>query len=76
MAVTNEDLADFYHFAGEKLADGGAESIVELAQRWDDQREHEETIADVREGMADIAAGRVKSVDQAFADIRKKTRPA
>ena len=39
MAVTREDLRDFNRFADEKLANGGAESLTELARQWEERRE-------------------------------------
>ena len=52
------------------MGNGGAESISELAKEWEAQRECEQTIADILESEAEIAAGRVVSVDEAFAQAR------
>ena len=72
MAVTKDDLQAFKCFADEKLANGGADSISDLVRQWEAQRESQETIADILESHADIEAGRVKPLDEAFADVRKK----
>jgi len=69
MAVTEEDLKDFHRFAKEKLANGGVESLSQLAAEWEEFRD---TVADVRQGITDFEAGRHKPAEQAFADIRKK----
>jgi len=73
MAITKEDLRDFNRFADMKLADGGASSLVDLAGEWEAQRrEMEDTVADIRQSHADIDAGRVASVADSFADVRKQ----
>lgn len=73
MAITREDLRDFNRFADRKLADGGASSLVDLAGEWEAQRrELEDTVADIRQSHADIDAGRVASVAETFADVRKQ----
>ncbi len=78
MAVTQNDLRGFQIFAVAKLNGGGAESLVELAGPWEAQRqlettpEMEDTFADIRESRADIEAGRVSPVADAFADVRQQ----
>ena len=73
MAVTKEDLRDFHRFADEKLENGGADSLVELASQWEAQRhEMERTIADIHQSHADIDAGKVSSVTETFAEVRKQ----
>ena len=73
MAVTKDDLRDFHRFADEKLNNGGVQSIVELAGQWEAQRrEMEETVENIHESHADIEAGRVSGVADAFADVRKQ----
>ena len=73
MSVTKEDLSDFHRFADEKLNQGGARSLVELADEWEAQRrEMEETVAEIRQSHTDIDAGRVAPVADTFADVRKQ----
>lgn len=72
MPVIQEQLTDFHEFPASKLSNGGADSMQQLFDDWQAQREYEETVADVRGGLSDVKAGRVKPVEQAFADIRKK----
>jgi hypothetical protein len=38
MAITKDDLRNFTLFAEEVLANGGADSIIELASEWEAQR--------------------------------------
>lgn len=71
MSVTVQELEKFHRFAEEKINNGGAESLAELAGEWDAaRRELEALAADIRASHADIEAGRVKPVAEAFADIR------
>lgn len=73
MAITKEELRDFHRFADEKITKGVAASLVELADQWEAQRcEMEETVADIRQSHADIDAGRVASVADAFAHVRSR----
>jgi len=73
MAVTKEDLQAFHRFAGEKLDHGGAQSLVELAGDWEaNRREMEKTVADIRQSHSDISTGRVESVSDTFADVRRQ----
>jgi len=78
MAVTKDDLRDFQRFADERLNGGDAPSLVELAGQWEAQRreaerhESDETLADIQASHADIEAGRVSGVAEAFADVRQQ----
>ena len=73
MPITNEDLRDFHRFADEKIREGHAHSLVDLAGQWEARRrEAEETVSDIRQSHADIDAGRTAPVAEAFADARKR----
>lgn len=72
MSVTINDIQDFNRFAERKLSNGGADSIEQLAREWAEARELTQLAEDIAESEADIEAGRVKPLDKAFADIRKK----
>ena len=73
MSLTTQDLADFNHFATGKLTAGGAESIVELARQWEwERREFNETVAELREGLADMEAGKGRSLAEFDTEFRSK----
>jgi hypothetical protein len=75
MSISSDDLRDFQRFADERVRVGPVESLVELAGQWELQRrEMESTIADIRESHADIEAGRVQNVADAFAEVRQQLR--
>ena len=72
MALTREDLQDFNRFADARLAGGDVDSLLDLVREWEATREHEGSVAALAESHADAEAGRVKPLDRAFADVRKK----
>jgi len=72
MAVTSADLLECNRFAIAKLASGEPGSLVELAQEWEAMREYERSVSALQEAHADARAGRVKPLDEAFADVRQK----
>ena len=57
MPVTNDDIQDFHSFVDEKLANGGADSLRQLVVEWEERREAN---AAIRQGIADIDAGRTE----------------
>lgn len=72
MAVTKEDLEDFRRFVDEKLSNGGAESLTELAEEWENRCEHEQSVSDLRESIDQCDAGQGRPVDETFDDVRDK----
>ncbi|MGD9635083.1 MAG: hypothetical protein AB7G28_08025 [Pirellulales bacterium] len=75
MSISLDDLRDFQRFADERVRIGAVTSLVELAGLWEaERREMEATIADIRKSHADIEAGRVASVADAFAEVRQQLR--
>ena len=72
MTVTRADLQDFNRFASAKLASGQTGSLSDLVREWEATREYEGSVAALRESHADAQAGRVKPLDEAFADVREK----
>jgi hypothetical protein len=72
MAVTEHELECFSQFARERLNKGDVESLAGLVAQWEASREDEETIEDIRQGLADIDAGLGKPVDASFAEVRKR----
>ncbi|MEZ5944427.1 MAG: hypothetical protein R3C18_23815 [Planctomycetaceae bacterium] len=70
MSVTPQELERFHRFAQEQLGtDPPPQSLQECLDKWSAQREYDETVAAVREAEADIAAGRVMSVDECVSSI-------
>ena len=73
MSVTESDIQSFAAFARDQAThDGAGLSITELAQKWDAQRQCEEVNEAVREGLADIEAGRTRPAREFMAEVREK----
>lgn len=67
------DAESFYKFLGHTLTHGERETPPEaLLRKWREQREHEETVEAVREGMADIEAGRFQTLEDFDRGFRAK----
>ncbi len=69
MAVTNEDLRDFLFFAGEKLVNGGADSLVELARQWESQRPAKKPVAETVGIPIEIDPATLKFLAEAFPEV-------
>lgn len=74
MSTSNtSDLQAFYGFLGQHLH--GSENLStpeQLLKDWRSQAEIQETVAEVRESVADYEAGKGVPVEVAFANVRKK----
>ena len=66
-----ESLADFHEFVGRQLERGECArmSAEEAVVRW---REHQATLAAIREGLADIDAGRTRPVEDLIGELRAR----
>lgn len=73
MPVTEAEIEAFADFARRQIHNGGAQrSLMELVQTWQALREQEEVHAAIREGLADIAAGRTRPAQEFMDEVRKK----
>jgi len=76
MSVTHTDLNNFHEFATAKLNSDRVESMHELLDLWllqnPPEQEQIETVIALREGLADIEAGRVHDFEKVNAEIRKQ----
>lgn len=64
---------EFLQFAAHRIKHGaGVESVESLVQEWRSDSEFARTVADVRQVLADKAAGLSEPADEAFADIRRQ----
>jgi len=72
MLVTQQDLDNFHRFAQQKLQNGGAESMAELARQWEIAREREEVNEALREATEDLKAGRYRPAADVSRDMRRK----
>ena len=70
--ITKEELQEFHEFAGERLDQNGRQSLYDLVTEWESARKHEQSVAAIRESVADLNAGRTVSVDEAFAEAERQ----
>jgi hypothetical protein len=71
MAVTTQQLDAFHRFGAEKLQNGETElSWDELFILWESRNNRTEVNSAIREGLADVDAGRFESSDKVLADLR------
>ena len=68
------ELETFHQFLSEQLASGNKDlSPEEFLRLWRTrQREHDETIEAVKEGVADMEAGRTRPLADVAEEIRRK----
>ncbi len=68
-----QQLDQFTRFAQAKLCeDERGLSLEKCLRLWRRQIEEEETIADIKQGLADIETGRTVSLEDAFRDVRQR----
>ncbi len=68
-------LESFHEFVGRQLASSTNEQMSpeEALVQW---REQEETIAAIREGLADVEVGRVRPAEDVIRELRAATKPS
>jgi len=73
MPATLEELNSFSQFASERLSQGESlPSLEECLPQWRADCERQEPVTDIQQSLDDVAHGRVKPVDQAFDDVRRR----
>jgi predicted transcriptional regulator len=73
MSVTQADIADFSQFARQQIRTGGNElTLAQLAMHWQATKERHEAVDAIREGLADIDAGRTQDAFELVEEMRSK----
>ena len=72
MSITLDQLNDFHRFAISRLGNGGAESLTELAHKWQAARDRDEVNQALREATEDLQAGRFRPADDVLRDFERK----
>jgi len=72
MPVTELELQSFTEFVSRQMQHQSAASLEECLEQWRAERERDEVIADIRQSSADIEAGRVWTLEEADAEIRRR----
>jgi hypothetical protein len=76
MPVTERELAEFNRYAIERISSGGAESMPELFREWLDACSAADVDDAIREGIADVDAGRTRPFSQSQAPSLRKNSDA
>ena len=73
MTVTQKELDAFYRFASDRLrSEGQPLSLDDLLIEWESRRDREEVNAAIREGLADVEAGRHRPAAEVMEELGKK----
>ena len=76
MSVTSDELENFQRFALQKLQNGDAQSIEELFDLWRIEHPTPEEVSEIhaaiRQGLADIKAGRGRPADEVMDELSRK----
>jgi hypothetical protein len=70
------EVEAFYNFLGGQIAVGASsQSPEDLLKSWRSQREREETMAAINEGVRDMNAGRMHKVRELLDEASKPSQP-
>lgn len=73
MSITIAELDDFHSFATEKIrVDQTGFTLDDLVMEWDSLQNREEVNEAIREGLADIEAGRTELASDVSHELRDK----
>jgi hypothetical protein len=76
MTVTRQDLDGFHSFATRRLQSADKDlSFDDLVCEWECFRDRDNVNAAIREGLADVEAGRRQSADEVMEELRRKHGP-
>lgn len=73
MPASLEELESFSRFATQKLSHGDERpSLEECLRQWRAECERDELVVSIEASLEDVEQGRVQSVEDAFADVRRQ----
>ncbi len=72
MIATPQELSDFHRYAEEKLSLGIAATLQQLLDEWIAVREHQRSVAAIRESLRQYEDGEGLPVGEAFDEVRRK----
>jgi len=73
MAVTQAELDDFHQFASQRIGMVQPEiTFDDLVVEWESIRDRQDINAAIREGLADVEAGRHRPAGEAIESLRQK----
>ena len=72
MSMTQQEIENFAQFARQRLDQkSSALSLEECLRQWREEFEEAEAIDDIRQGMADHAAGLAEPLQRTFESLRR-----
>ncbi len=72
MVATIRELDEFRDFAASRIESGRELTLVDLMIAWARETERHEAIEALREGLADVDAGRYRPADEFFDELQAK----
>lgn len=72
MDLTLSDFRDFSRFAEAKLSEGPPVPLQNLYNEWNSRREHERSVAAIRQSIAEYESGKAIPLEEAIDEIRRK----
>ncbi len=75
MDVTQAEIDEFEAFVRQRLQAGeSAPSLEDCLRLWRKEQEHAATLAAIREGLDDVARGRVRPADEVLQELRAELK--
>jgi hypothetical protein len=75
MGVTQAEIDGFEAFVRQRLQTGdSALGLEDCLRLWRKEQEHAETLVAIREGLDDLAQGRVRPADEVLRELREELR--
>ena len=73
MAVRQEEIDGFHEFATNRIREGAEEiTFDDLVMEWESLRDREDINAAIREGLADVEAGRHRPASEVMKELAEK----
>ncbi len=70
IATTPADLDEFHNFALEQVSRGDSVSVMQLAKRWTEERDREDTIRELRLALEEAEQGLTYTAAEVIAGVR------
>jgi predicted transcriptional regulator len=69
--MSQQEIENFAQFARQRLDQSSVLSLEECLRQWREEFEESEVIDDIRQGLADHAAGLATPLQQTFESLRR-----
>ena len=74
MSITIEQIDEFHRFAVQRIQQNGEHELTmdDLLLEWDSLTNHDDSNLAIREGIADVDAGRTRPANEFNQDLRSR----